>query len=315
MRREPFVVPQLVGVGIAVGGCHAAQIIGPGLTKESMGKDVPARKIAVELIKALLDEDDRAARAGLAMDTERMYWMRTCKSISEDTWVIRPLAQRDLIRTLPNFDIMYKAAVLPNWPQAKTVLEGSYWEEVEGKVDDQFTVILQNMFGGKRSPPQLISPRYSRWFYVTKDDVKGFIERDFRGVAERRITALALACQLYRIDHKKWPERLDELVPEYLERIPVDPFREDGGAIGYAILDGAGGGKRPMLYYEAGVDMPPPKEPTYGWYSGRDQNGLSTKYEVRQYRDLSLFQPPSAKTVNYKPNESDAPGDQPEPQQ
>ena len=43
-----------------------------------------------------------------------------------------------------------------------------------------------------------------------------------------------MAVERFRIAHGRLPERLDDLVPTYLEGVPTDPF--DGEAIRYAQL-------------------------------------------------------------------------------
>ena len=40
----------------------------------------------------------------------------------------------------------------------------------------------------------------------------------------RHATLLQIALALYRLEHKKYPARLAELVPEYLEQLPLDPY-------------------------------------------------------------------------------------------
>jgi len=46
------------------------------------------------------------------------------------------------------------------------------------------------------------------------------------------------------------PPALEALVPNYLPRLPADPFRGDGGPVSYAIVPGGlpGGGSRPIVY-------------------------------------------------------------------
>ena len=65
----------------------------------------------------------------------------------------------------------------------------------------------------------------------------------FHGVAFQRMAAVALAIRMYELDHGKRPERLDELVPEYLASVPKDPFTSDGRQIGYRPA-----AERPVLY-------------------------------------------------------------------
>jgi len=206
--------------------------------------------------------------------------------------VLRPLSERDISRMLFNFDVYQEAMLAPSEPQAEEVLKKSHWEEMEGP--DLIAVMMQRAFGSKPTRENQV-PRYSRWFYWGAADLKRMPYGQFRILAERRVTALSLACQLYRIDHGNWPGQLDELVPTYLKVIPLDPFRTDGGRIGYMVIKGvgSGGADRPLLYFEAGRGAQPPKERTYEWVSA-----LTT---VRQYRDLSHFVPASTKAVNNNP--------------
>jgi hypothetical protein len=45
-----------------------------------------------------------------------------------------------------------------------------------------------------------------------------------RGAARRDAADVAIAAELYRSKHGIWPERLEQLVPEYLPAVPVDSF-------------------------------------------------------------------------------------------
>lgn len=50
--------------------------------------------------------------------------------------------------------------------------------------------------------------------------VGSIIERS----AYRRVCATAIACERYRLAHGNWPEKLEKLVPSYLDESPIDPF-------------------------------------------------------------------------------------------
>ncbi len=54
-----------------------------------------------------------------------------------------------------------------------------------------------------------------------------------RALALRRLAAARLALRLYEIDHGLPPNKLADLVPEYMTAVPSDPFFTDGRAIGY----------------------------------------------------------------------------------
>jgi hypothetical protein len=45
-----------------------------------------------------------------------------------------------------------------------------------------------------------------------------------RGAAKRDTADVAIAAELYRRRHGTWPETLEQLVPEYLQAVPIDPF-------------------------------------------------------------------------------------------
>lgn len=96
-----------------------------------------------------------------------------------------------------------------------------------------------------------------------------FLELHFRGLAQRRMAATALAIRLYQVDHGQRPATLDELVPEYLPALPVDPFTEDAGPLRYLPH-----GTPPRLYSigENGVDDGSPVQAATGggWRPSRD---------------------------------------------
>jgi hypothetical protein len=74
----------------------------------------------------------------------------------------------------------------------------------------------------------------------------------FRGGADRRLAATALAIMLYRGDHGgSFPKTLAELVPKYLPTVPSDPLSNPGATIGY-VADP----ERPRVYSvgENGID-------------------------------------------------------------
>lgn len=57
----------------------------------------------------------------------------------------------------------------------------------------------------------------------------------------------SLAMERYRITNSKWPRKLDELVPEYLAKLPTDPFNGEPLLVG-TILGG-------LVIYSVGPDL------------------------------------------------------------
>lgn len=77
------------------------------------------------------------------------------------------------------------------------------------------------------------------------------LKASFQSIATRRIAATALALRLYAIDHGgHFPDRLNQLVPDYLAAIPDDPFAPGKRPLGYLP------GEKPILYSvgENGID-------------------------------------------------------------
>jgi len=60
-------------------------------------------------------------------------------------------------------------------------------------------------------------------------------QQDLRARAHLSLAGIALAIERYRLATGRAPERLEELVPRYLERVPTDPF--DGRPIRYRRTD------------------------------------------------------------------------------
>jgi hypothetical protein len=251
-----------------------------------------------EKIRALIDQllDEKALRDALkrVFVHERVRQIQSNSEKKPHNWLLAPLAERDGCRELPNLQLVIEAADCPDFAQAEKILQRCQWDHLP----------YQGAF--VMGYPNTTIPRYSRWFYDGYD-FSPHIQRGFLVLAERRLTAVALACQLYRLDHGEFPKTLEQLVPAYLRALPSDPFFADGRPIGYSIKTHAPplSGPRPMLYYDpGGFDLAPRAEPIHGWY-GR----LSAGPPIRQYRDISRFTAPLLKkTVNKNPYQSYAPG-------
>jgi len=47
-----------------------------------------------------------------------------------------------------------------------------------------------------------------------------------RAIGALRSTKLALACERFRLRHGQFPESIEQLVPDFLDAVPLDPFDE-----------------------------------------------------------------------------------------
>ena len=68
-----------------------------------------------------------------------------------------------------------------------------------------------------------------------------------RNLAMLNCAITGLAIERYRITNGKWPRKLDELVPEYLAKLPTDPFNGESLLVG-TILGG-------LVIYSVGPDL------------------------------------------------------------
>ena len=86
-----------------------------------------------------------------------------------------------------------------------------------------------------RSQFALISRPISEYAYpFFFDGWFRLLQNHFRMRALRRMAGVALAIQLYERQHDRRPDRLDQLIPDFLTAIPVDPFSADGRPIKYS---------------------------------------------------------------------------------
>ena len=79
--------------------------------------------------------------------------------------------------------------------------------------------------------------RFSRFRYartvLLMPALEATVPAAARGDAENEAALTAIAIEQYRRQHGRWPDRLEQLVPECLPQLPVDPF--DGRTLRYVV--------------------------------------------------------------------------------
>lgn len=55
--------------------------------------------------------------------------------------------------------------------------------------------------------------------------------------ATMRLLITELGLRAYYLDHQAWPDSLDALSPDYLDRVPADPFDDHGGLLRYKPME------------------------------------------------------------------------------
>lgn len=300
LQSDPTMVSQLVGLGIAASATHAAQVMAPGIQFEKPG----TRQAVRELIADLLDESADWRGFEAALRGERLIADDYVDWSATQSWFMRPTADTEIVRRNRYYAILAEAATVRNWPGASAVIARATLPNASSAA----------LFGTPRRPTV---PRYSRFLTPAGWDANpsGYFLTHFRLLADRRMTAVSLAAQIYRADHGHWPARVDELAPAYLPAIPVDPYRDDGGPLSYVVekLPPPLVGDRPMVFSQdtdraLGITA----EPMYG-FQGGNFGRIPSALKPAQYRDLSRFEPPpSPQAVNGDPSKPNDPGDQPD---
>jgi hypothetical protein len=70
--------------------------------------------------------------------------------------------------------------------------------------------------------------------WITEPEMSDSVRSHFKALAARRVAALRLAIRLYQIDHAgAFPEKLEDLSPNYIPSLPSDPFAPVGQTFNY----------------------------------------------------------------------------------
>jgi len=80
-------------------------------------------------------------------------------------------------------------------------------------------------------------PRFYLLTHILAPSLGRAFEVDVRLTAQIRSARAALAAERYRLDNGRFPEQLDQLAGDYLDRVPIDPF--DDKPLRYRLDDDA----------------------------------------------------------------------------
>jgi hypothetical protein len=121
---------------------------------------------------------------------------------------------------------------------------------------------------------------------------------------ECTFAAILLACHVYESEKGHWPADLNQMVPDDLPSVPIDPWSKDARTFGYRVIKGGlpDGGDRPLIYCrlssEDGLFFSI-NEPHYSFYDDDREGGLSGIHKHGgQFRDIVRWQ---AQTKNSAP--------------
>jgi hypothetical protein len=306
LEGERFLVSHLVCVGVEQLVQQRLQVIAAGLRVGPEGEapdpagllptagplDRPAPRAQVRaLIAELLDDGPLAASLADAFGGERVLQLDVADQMGRTAGLLRPMFALDAARVLEQDEVDVEAASKPNLPAAK-----AYLAEAAARKSPPPTAGV-SVWGPSPPPGAKRQPIDFTRIFSSVTFPSGApprtIQNSMTARADRRMSAVSLAAQLYRADHGQWPAALKDLVPTYLPAMPIDPMAPDGRPLGYVLVKGGlpDGGDRPLVFSVGldGVDDSAkggiPTGPMYGWYRGRDE-----------WHDLTRWAPPPAAT-------------------
>ncbi len=221
LEREPIIVSQLVRAACAGMGITALADLLPHIefAPEDLTRlqaDLEAIDYRAELQRALLGE--RVIGVGAFENAMVSGVAASAASVT----------RRDDLALYLDCMQRYNAAARTSWKQAKVERDAT-----ERMVDD----LMQNSLAGHS--------RYSLTKMVLPAIDSAF-EAAFRSEARSRAAAVAIAVERRRLHHGRLPETLSQLVPDFLARVPADPF--DDQPLRYRVEDEG------YTIYSVGID-------------------------------------------------------------
>jgi len=303
LEGEHFLVSHLVCIGVEQLIQQRLQVIAAGLRVGPEGDapdpaallptatppDRPAPRAQVRaLIGELLDDGPFAASLKDAFAGERVMHLDVAEQMARTAELLRPMFALDAARILEQDEFLAEAATKPNLPAAKAYLAQA--AALKPPPAPGVAMWGPSPPGAKRQAIDYTRIVSSATFPT---GALRAVQNHMTSRADRRMSAVSLAVQLYRADHGYWPPSLEALVPKYLPAVPVDPMAPNGRPLGYVLVKGGlpDGGDRPLVFSVGtdGVDDSArdgiPTGPMYGWYRGRDE-----------WHDLTRWAPPPSTT-------------------
>lgn len=193
---------------------------------------LPSRSAVRELIARLLDEEDAILASSRACFRERWSQFDLARRLADGDVAV----YRDVLCGGSNRPWSVDAFLLTvfgpmhTWDAIPTIERSTLAATAMSATNYQNAMIIRG------SPPAIWTGirghvrTFSRQF---TPDASNWLSTAFYSSLRRRFIGLALAIRLYQLDHGSRPTTLDDLVPDYLDAVPRDPFARGGRPIGY----------------------------------------------------------------------------------
>jgi hypothetical protein len=240
-QYSPTIISHLVGVGIDAVTTYAVidlsrdLRITDGSSPTRPGASPASRAQALQLIADLCDE--------------RQYRLGGIRSLFGERWIALDGPDYLLQNAMhsPQFyalRLAFKLDVI-NILKAETKVS-----QAMGQPTLAAALAMMPSNPPKRNGVAMLAHLFSS---ILLPSLSSSVEQHFRGLTDRRAAVLALAIRLWRFDHGgRWPASLEELTPQYLAAVPIDPMSPTGAPFHYK-PDAPGGA---IIYSvgECGVD-------------------------------------------------------------
>ena len=226
LDHQPTLVSHLVAIGINAMAAQGATQVAPELRIAGQGDAGSAGAATPEEVRALIGQflDERALAEG-----------------QRRSWVGERVTQIDSVNALADGRAGGTPANAAT--RAKLPFVRPYFYD-NGRVMTAYTTALMRAtessadvasFRQKLPDQSAIkaSPRYML-ASILVPSLERAGEQHYRLLADRRMAATVLACRLFAAGHDgRLPRTLEELVPDYLPSVPIDPLAAGGKPLGY----------------------------------------------------------------------------------
>jgi len=237
IRQQPTLIAQLVAIASEAITIQTIEEILPSLrisageASSSGGVGAASRDQVRSLIEHLFDE--REIRGGMrrAMLCERMYQVDILKTLAQGTTTMSALFGWSGPMPLSLPDVAWRHALGPALTLDTIVVLRETTLFVDAADSASFSSVPE-VEEDSSNESGLKFLQHPLRAYLSGSLERAFVLY-FRLLAKKRLAGTAVAIRLYEVDHGHRPETLAELVPEYLPRVPEDPFTEDGQALRY----------------------------------------------------------------------------------
>lgn len=223
---DPFVVCQLIRMSCSN---LAVEMLEKTLAQSATLSPKMLRQILSDLqtedafpMARIILEGEMAAMLHLYTQLERgevteKDWIDSSLARKRYQWSLGPWMDELLKRHAPR--LTYKD--LPEHPYIEQTKVLEFFQDYLRGVKKADTEFYADVLTWDRSKENL---SFLKQFGEKSNYVTKVIQSHFTYAAKRRCMMIAVAMELHRLETGNWPASQEELVPKYLEKLPLDPF-------------------------------------------------------------------------------------------